>query len=104
MRLTPPLRAKRRIAGFVMPWMLSLRTFLCLLAPPLPKPFPPFPRPDILIREFVEKWLSRRGVTINLYNLQCSQQALLWEFELLGGYLLFSYFKKGKSHQFENNE
>ena len=30
-------------------WMLSRRTFRCLLAPPLPSPFPPFPRPDILV-------------------------------------------------------
>merc|ERR1719219_469225 len=29
------------------PWMLSLNTFLCLLAPPLPNPFPPLPRPVI---------------------------------------------------------
>ena len=28
-------------------WMLSLKTFLCLLAPPFPKPLPPLPRPDI---------------------------------------------------------
>ena len=48
MRLTPPLLAKRRIAGFVIPWMLSLSTFLCLLAPPFPNPLPPFPLPDIV--------------------------------------------------------
>ena len=30
-------------------WMLSLKTFLCLLAPPFPNPFPPFPLPDILV-------------------------------------------------------
>ena len=24
-------------------------TFLCLLAPPMPSPLPPFPRPDILV-------------------------------------------------------
>src|SRR6056297_417675 len=29
-RLTPPRRAKRRMAGLVMPWMLSRRTFRCL--------------------------------------------------------------------------
>lgn len=29
-------------------WMLSRRTFLCLFAPPLPRPFPPLPRPDIV--------------------------------------------------------
>ena len=46
--LTPPRLAKRRIAGFVMPWMLSLNTFRCLLAPPLPKPLPPLPLPDIV--------------------------------------------------------
>ena len=42
------LRARRRIAGFVIPWMLSLRTLRCLFAPPLPRPLPPFPRPDIV--------------------------------------------------------
>ncbi|CAL6371092.1 unnamed protein product [Bathycoccus prasinos] len=46
--LTPPRLAKRRIAGFVMPWMLSLNTLRCLLAPPLPKPLPPLPLPDIV--------------------------------------------------------
>ncbi|KAM6571749.1 hypothetical protein CsatA_015829 [Cannabis sativa] len=45
--LTPPRLAKRRIAGLVMPWMLSLRTLRCLLGPPFPKPFPPFPLPHI---------------------------------------------------------
>ena len=33
------------MAGLVMPWMLSLKTLRCLLAPPFPSPFPPFPRP-----------------------------------------------------------
>ena len=44
-RLTPPLLASRRIAGLGMPWMLSLNTLRCLLAPPLPKPLPPLPLP-----------------------------------------------------------
>ena len=35
-------------AGFVMPWMLSLRIFLCFLAPPFPSPLPPLPRPDMM--------------------------------------------------------
>lgn len=47
MRLTPPRRARRRIAGLVMPWMLSRRTLRCRFAPPLPRPLPPFPLPDI---------------------------------------------------------
>ena len=38
--LTPPRRARRRMAGLVMTWMLSRGTFLCLLAPLLPIPFP----------------------------------------------------------------
>uniref|UniRef100_A0A8R7TTX7 Uncharacterized protein n=1 Tax=Triticum urartu TaxID=4572 RepID=A0A8R7TTX7_TRIUA len=38
MRFTPPRRASRRIAGLVMPWMLSRRTFRWRLAPPLPRP------------------------------------------------------------------
>ena len=42
-RLTPPRRARRRMAGFVMPWMLSRRILRCRLAPPLPRPLPPFP-------------------------------------------------------------
>merc|ERR550519_2658278 len=37
--------ASRRIAGLVMPWMLSRNTLRCLLAPPLPKPLPPLPLP-----------------------------------------------------------
>uniref|UniRef100_A0A8R7P5I8 Uncharacterized protein n=1 Tax=Triticum urartu TaxID=4572 RepID=A0A8R7P5I8_TRIUA len=47
MRFTPPLRASRRIAGLVMPWMLSRSTFRWRLAPPLPSPLPPLPRPDM---------------------------------------------------------
>ena len=42
-RLTPPRRARRRIAGFVIPWMLSRRILRCRFAPPFPRPFPPFP-------------------------------------------------------------
>ena len=44
-RLTPPRRARRRMAGFVMPWMLSRKIFLWRFAPPFPRPLPPFP-PD----------------------------------------------------------
>ena len=47
-RFTPPLRARRRIAGLVIPWMLSRSTLRWRLAPPFPNPFPPLPRPDIL--------------------------------------------------------
>lgn len=42
-RFTPPRRARRRMAGLVIPWMLSRRIFRWRLAPPLPRPFPPFP-------------------------------------------------------------
>ena len=42
-RLTPPRRARRLMAGLVMPWMLSRRILRWRLAPPLPRPFPPFP-------------------------------------------------------------
>lgn len=42
-RLTPPRRARRRMAGLVMPWMLSRRIFRWRLAPPFPRPFPPLP-------------------------------------------------------------
>ena len=48
-RLTPPRRAKRLMAGLVMPWMLSLNTLRWRLAPPFPSPFPPLPRPVMLI-------------------------------------------------------
>lgn len=58
MRLTPPRRARRRIAGLVMPWMLSLSTFLCRFAPPLPKPLPPFPLPDIFLFFYGIRYLS----------------------------------------------
>mmetsp|Transcript_4654 Transcript_4654/g.15514 ORF Transcript_4654/g.15514 Transcript_4654/m.15514 type:complete len:246 (+) Transcript_4654:442-1179(+) len=47
MRLTPPRRARRRMAGLVMPWMLSRSTLRWRFAPPLPRPLPPFPRPDM---------------------------------------------------------
>ena len=42
-RLTPPRRARRRMAGLVIPWMLSRRILRWRLAPPLPRPLPPFP-------------------------------------------------------------
>ena len=47
--LTPPLLARRRIAGLVMPWMLSLSTLRWRLAPPFPSPFPPLPRPVMML-------------------------------------------------------
>jgi len=40
------------VRGGVSHWMLSRSTFLCLLAPPLPRPLPPFPRPDIVDKKF----------------------------------------------------
>jgi hypothetical protein len=42
-RLTPPRRARRRIAGLVIPWMLSRKILRWRLAPPLPRPLPPLP-------------------------------------------------------------
>ena len=48
-RLTPPLRANLRMAGFVMPVRASFSD-LCLLA--LPKPLP-LPLPDILKTHFM---------------------------------------------------
>ena len=47
MRLTPPRRAKRRIAGLVMPSMLLRRTLRCRTPPPFPNPNFPFPSPDM---------------------------------------------------------
>ena len=44
----PGARAICRGALTVMPWMLSRRTLRWRFAPPLPRPFPPLPRPDIL--------------------------------------------------------
>ena len=35
------------MAGLVMPWMLSRSTLRWRFAPPLPRPLPPFPRPDM---------------------------------------------------------
>jgi len=50
-RLTPPRRARRRMAGFVMPWMLSRKIFLWRLAPPFPRPLPPLPPvEDVLVQ------------------------------------------------------
>ncbi|RNA37089.1 hypothetical protein BpHYR1_046212 [Brachionus plicatilis] len=43
--------------------MLSLKTFLCLLAPPFPRPFPPLPRPDI-----VAEWEYLIGKKYKLYK------------------------------------
>jgi hypothetical protein len=37
------------MAGLVIPWILSRRTLRWRLAPPFPSPFPPFPRPDIMM-------------------------------------------------------
>jgi hypothetical protein len=51
-RLTPPRRARRRIAGFVIPWMLSRRIFRWRFAPPFPRPLPPLP-PE---REVSTRW------------------------------------------------
>lgn len=47
-RFTPPRRANRRIAGLVIPWILSRNTFRWRLAPPFPNPLPPFPLPDMI--------------------------------------------------------
>ena len=58
MRLTPPRRASLRMAGLVMPWMLSRSTLRCLLAPPLPRPLPPLPRPDISVYTGEGSWRS----------------------------------------------
>ncbi|KAG8471483.1 hypothetical protein CXB51_036533 [Gossypium anomalum] len=41
------------MAGLVIPWMLSLKTLRCLLAPPFPRPLPPFPLPDISRESFL---------------------------------------------------
>uniref|UniRef100_A0A915IVS8 Uncharacterized protein n=1 Tax=Romanomermis culicivorax TaxID=13658 RepID=A0A915IVS8_ROMCU len=67
MRLTPPRRAKRRMAGFVMPWMLSRKTLRWRLAPPLPNPLPPLPRPDMLNIENKGGFNDRCGI-IGLEN------------------------------------
>ena len=52
MRFTPPRLAKRLIAGLVIPWIFWRSIFLCRLAPPLPNPLPPRPRPEILFIYF----------------------------------------------------
>ncbi|KER22208.1 hypothetical protein T265_09633 [Opisthorchis viverrini] len=49
LRFTPPQRARRRMAGLVIPWMLSGRTLRWHFAPPFPSPLPPLPRPDMMM-------------------------------------------------------
>ena len=58
-RLTPPRRARRRIAGLVIPWMLSRRILRWRLAPPLPRPLPPFP-PVIMLGKMVRSRIQQR--------------------------------------------
>ena len=45
---TPCAMRHSRVKDRSTHWMLSRRTFLCRLAPPLPRPLPPLPRPDIV--------------------------------------------------------
>jgi hypothetical protein len=42
-------------------WMLSRSTLRWRLAPPLPRPLPPFPRPDIVVVVVVGGGGGRRG-------------------------------------------
>lgn len=66
-RLTPPRRARRRIAGLVMPWILSLKIFRWRLAPPFPRPFPPLPPADNALKIYQQaevqmpSWLGVKG-------------------------------------------
>ena len=46
MRLTPPRRARRRMAGLVIPWIESFKTRRNRFAPPFPRPLPPLPLPE----------------------------------------------------------
>lgn len=57
-RLTPPRRARRRMAGLVMPWMLSRRIFRWRLAPPFPRPFPPLPPAEPALVRYQEADMS----------------------------------------------
>ena len=47
-RLTPPRRARRRMAGLVIPCVLSRCPCLWCLEPPFPSLFPPLPIPFIV--------------------------------------------------------
>ena len=94
-RLTPPLLARRRIAGFVMPWMLSLRTLRCLLAPPLPNPFPPFPRPDIFDKLSFEEFNCVRLLRMNWNRRRLSIFDSLTVL-MLDNFLTFFKFEKEK--------
>jgi hypothetical protein len=58
-RLTPPRRARRLIAGFVIPWMLSRRILRWRLAPPFPRPFPPFPPAMTRVRIIQMRFVMR---------------------------------------------
>ena len=51
-RLIPPRRARRRMAGREIPSMLSWNTLRWRLAPPLPRPLPPLPWPNICVSGF----------------------------------------------------
>ncbi|KAI4970665.1 hypothetical protein ZWY2020_001579 [Hordeum vulgare] len=80
MRFTPPLRARRRMAGLVMPWMLSRSTFRWRFAPPLPRPFPPLPRPDIVDASSLSRELLRLawlGLLVEATTLRLDQAAVL---------------------------
>ena len=39
------------LVGLVIPWMLSSSTLRWRFAPPFPSPFPPLPRPDMLLMQ-----------------------------------------------------
>lgn len=70
-RLTPPRRARRRIAGFVIPWMLSRKIFRWRLAPPLPRPLPPLPPAMEVSKEKRMRWYDECVLTSSHFDEGC---------------------------------
>ena len=60
--------------GLVMPWMLSRNTLRWRLAPPLPKPLPPLPRPDIVLDYAC--WVDYRIYFLKLMNCQTQNSCI----------------------------
>jgi hypothetical protein len=70
------------MAGFVMPWMFSRITFLWRFAPPLPKPLPPLPLPDMFY-----VWRAFRDQSKRSENISAAK---LW-LERIEGYRFFEH-------------
>ena len=58
--LIDQLQLENMFKKVLITWMLSLNTLRCLLAPPLPNPFPPLPLP-VMVELFSYQWLRTDG-------------------------------------------